>query len=52
MAKIQLIRKVQFARKLGHLWQVFFGLPGNGTYGYGITRKQATINAKAGKRIV
>ena len=38
--------KIQWSRKLGHLYQVFFGLPGNGSYGYGITRKQASAQAR------
>lgn len=45
--KIERKPRVQFSRKVGHLWQVFYGLPGNGRYGYGVTRKQATAKAKA-----
>lgn len=38
--------RIQFIRKLGHLWQAFYGLPGHGTYGYGATRKLAAANAR------
>jgi hypothetical protein len=38
--------KVQFARKLGHLFQVLYGFPGYGFYGYGTTRKLASLNAR------
>lgn len=38
--------RVQWSRKLGHLYQVFFGLPGNGAFGYSPTRRLATQQAR------
>ena len=40
--------KIQWARKLGHLWQVCYGFPGRARLGYGLTRKLATAEAKKG----
>jgi hypothetical protein len=39
--------RIQFKRKLGHLWQVLYGCAkGRQFYGYGATQAQATTQAR------
>ena len=44
--RIHLTPKILSHRKLGHLWQVLYGLPGRNVYGYGATRRQASEKAR------
>lgn len=37
--------KVQTRRKIGHLYQVFYGFPGSGVYGRGLNFKLARQDA-------
>ena len=38
--------KLQWYRKLGHLYQAFYGFPGSGSYGYGVTKQFAITQAR------